>query len=200
MGTSHRTIEIPVYYFDQLSDSAKEKARDWWRQMEASDPAWAGERRDTLDAFCKEFPVEVRDWSYDYCNYQMRKLWTAGEAAAEMKGKRLYGLICAEYGPRLLWKRKVYEKNGKKRTSKIIMVDTSCPMTGYCLDEDMLDPLRDYLKAPDMDLTYQELLDQCLDAWGQGCVDDVRYGNEDEQVDENIRCNEYEFDAGGVRV
>ena len=200
MGTSHRTIETKVYHFDQLSDEAKEKARDWWREMEATDISWSAERRDTLDAFCKQFPVEARNWEYDSISYHMNKVWTAGEASAEMSGKRLYGFIRAEYGPRLLWERKVYRKNGKERKSKIIMVETSCPMTGYCQDDDMLEPIRQYLKKPDMALTYQELMGQCLDAWGRSCVEDMAWTNSTAQVDETIIANEYEFDEEGARV
>lgn len=32
-----RTIESTVYTFDELDDSAKERARDWWRELEALD-------------------------------------------------------------------------------------------------------------------------------------------------------------------
>lgn len=200
MGTSHRTIETKVYHFDQLSDEAKEKARDWWRQAEAEDPAWANERRESLEAFCKEFPIEVKGWEYDAYSYRIHKVWTAGSDSQAIKGKRLIGFLLAEYGPRILWEPKVYEKDGKKRRSKVTVVDTSCKLTGYCMDECLLDPIRKYLKAPDMNLHYCELLAQCLDAWGQACVDDVADSMKDEQVDETIIANEYEFDEEGCRV
>lgn len=32
-----RTLEIPVFTFDELSDSAKERARTWWRDRENQD-------------------------------------------------------------------------------------------------------------------------------------------------------------------
>lgn len=200
MGISHRTIETKVYHFDQLSDEAKEKARDWWRQCESEDPTWATERRESLEAFCKEFPVEVRDWNYDICNYQITKAWTAGPESQEMKGSRLIGLLINEYGPRVLWEPKVYEKGGKKRKSKIIMVERSCPFTGYCMDEDLLEPIRKYLKKPDLDLCYRDLMGQCLGAWGKACVEDVQWINSNDHVDETILANEYEFDEAGGHV
>lgn len=200
MGTPHRTITTDVYHFEQLSDEAKEKARDWWRQAEAEDPAWANERRESLEAFCKEFPIEVKGWEYDAYSYRIHKVWTAGSDSQAIKGKRLIGFLLAEYGPRILWEPKVYEKDGKKRRSKVTVVATSCKLTGYCMDECLLDPIRKYLKAPDMNLHYCELLAQCLDAWGQACVDDVADSMKDEQVDETIIANEYEFDEEGCRV
>jgi len=40
-----------VYLFDALpTDKAKEKARDWWRECEAQDPAWLDEWRDSTEA------------------------------------------------------------------------------------------------------------------------------------------------------
>ena len=38
-----RTITTTVYKFDELSDTAKNKARDWWRNLDGEDPAWHSE-------------------------------------------------------------------------------------------------------------------------------------------------------------
>lgn len=200
MGTSHRVIETPVYYFDQLSDSAKEKARDWWRQCEAEDPSWGAERRQSLEAFCNEFPVEARSWEYDSTSYSIHKVWTADPDAGRIKGSRLIGFMLNEYGPRVLWKPKEYEKNGKKRRSKVLVEETDCPFTGYCADEDLLDPIRQYLKEPDMELTYVQLMGKCLDAWGKACVEDMAWLNSAAQVEDTIIVNEYEFDEEGNKV
>ena len=35
-----RTVEQKVYKFDELSDSAKEAAREWWRQCELNEEWW----------------------------------------------------------------------------------------------------------------------------------------------------------------
>lgn len=35
-----KTIEMTVYTFDELSDKAKEKARDWWREASMHDEWW----------------------------------------------------------------------------------------------------------------------------------------------------------------
>lgn len=200
MGTSHRTIETKVFYFDQLSDEAKEKARDWWRQCESEDPAWEAERRQTLEAFCKRFPVEARNWEYDCSGFRMSKIWNADRDSGEIHGSRLIALMLNWFGPLVLWEPKAYEKNGKKRHSKVLMVERSCPFTGYYLDDVMLDPIRAYLKKPDMEKTYKDLMAECLDAWGKACVDDVADSLKDEQVDDAIISNEYEFDEEGGRV
>ena len=40
-GRAMKTIKTVVYEFDELSDKAKEKARDWWRECSAYDDFWS---------------------------------------------------------------------------------------------------------------------------------------------------------------
>jgi hypothetical protein len=55
------TIEINLYAFDELSDEAKERAREWWR--ESLDYPWWSEAHESIRAFLDHFGVEMRDWS-----------------------------------------------------------------------------------------------------------------------------------------
>lgn len=56
-----RTIEKTVYLFDELSDKAKDRAREWWR--DGMDFAWQSESRQSIEAFCSHFGVNLRRWS-----------------------------------------------------------------------------------------------------------------------------------------
>lgn len=198
MGTPHRIIETPVYHFDQLSDEAKEKAREWWRNLEANDPAWAAERRDSLDAFCKQFPVKATDWSYDQWNYSIDAKFTDEEALGELSGPRLAAWLWNNHS-RVLVVRKEYAVGKRKRLSRIQYEETSCVFTGYCMDENLLDPIRAFLKKP-TSRTLEDLLGDCLQSWGQAAMNDCKWINEDAQVDETIEANEYEFDGQGEIV
>ena len=52
-----------IYKFDELpSDAAKEKAREWWRNLSGC-LAWGDEWRESAETFCAEFGVTLRDWS-----------------------------------------------------------------------------------------------------------------------------------------
>lgn len=42
-GQHMRQVTINLYTFNELSDHAKEAARDWWRTCEYNDPAWQSE-------------------------------------------------------------------------------------------------------------------------------------------------------------
>lgn len=55
-----RTITTTVYKFNELSDTAKEKARQWWR--EHIDFDGTDELR-SIQAFCEYFGVRLVNWS-----------------------------------------------------------------------------------------------------------------------------------------
>ena len=53
-------IEVKVYKFEELSDSAKDTARQWFR--EGFDYPWFQDAMDSVRAFSKEFGVKVKDY------------------------------------------------------------------------------------------------------------------------------------------
>ena len=56
-----KTIETTVYSFDELSDEAKEKAREWFI---SEDPfAWGDEWLDSIKTFCNHFNVKLKSWN-----------------------------------------------------------------------------------------------------------------------------------------
>lgn len=56
-----RTVELEVMEFTELSDSAKDNARDWYRQ--GSEFPFFDEYLASIKAFCQEFGVSLKDWS-----------------------------------------------------------------------------------------------------------------------------------------
>ena len=48
-----RTVSTNLYTYDELSDKARSKARDWWRNLEANDPPWLEDYRDSERAALK---------------------------------------------------------------------------------------------------------------------------------------------------
>lgn len=79
-----RTIELTIYKFHELSESAKERARDWFRK--GYEPAWNQESRESIERFCEEFGARLTNWSigafspvdytvkFDNSNFRGRKL------------------------------------------------------------------------------------------------------------------------------
>jgi len=199
MGTPHRVEQVEIFHFDQLSDGAKEKAREWWRRLEQSDMAWAAERRDTMDAFAKEFNVTFPRWEYDQWTSSVETSCSrVDDAIRDLEGPRLMAYLWNNHKG-ILYTPKVYEVDKKKRRSRVILEETSCPFTGYCMDDDILQPIRDFMKKP-VGFKFDTLMDACGDAWGKSAQEDLAWIMADEQVDETIMANEYEFTVEGERV
>ena len=59
------TVQIDIFAFDELSEEAKEKAREWWRTD--FDFAWSDESRGSIEAFCDHFGVKLKEW--EVCPY-----------------------------------------------------------------------------------------------------------------------------------
>jgi hypothetical protein len=55
-----RTVEIEVYSFGELSEKAKDVARNKWR--EHSDYPWWDDAKSSIDAFCAHFGVTRKDY------------------------------------------------------------------------------------------------------------------------------------------
>jgi len=78
-----RVIEKTIYHFDELSDEAKETARDSFRDME---PVWTHESIQAIEAFCDAFNVSLLDYSVcAYCSFDYR----TDASNANFRGKRL---------------------------------------------------------------------------------------------------------------
>jgi len=56
-----RTATVELYQFNELSDEAKERAREWWR--DGLDYPWWSDAEASIRAFCDHFGVRVKDYS-----------------------------------------------------------------------------------------------------------------------------------------
>ena len=78
-----RVIEQTIYQFDELSDKAKETARESFRDLEYG---WLVESRQSIEAFCAAFNVSLLDYSvgahYPFC-------YKTDASNANFRGKKL---------------------------------------------------------------------------------------------------------------
>lgn len=56
-----RIVEEKIYQFTELEDGAKERARDWWREV--ADYPFHSDNIASIKAFCAEFGITLKDWS-----------------------------------------------------------------------------------------------------------------------------------------
>ena len=182
-----RTESINIYKFDELPDSAKENARQWWR--EGHEYFDFDECLESLNEFLGLFgPVSVTDYSvgpycHSYVTLSVKRHDTSfGYADTEDDCLGLSGVR--------LWKWII------NNTDLQQIINSGHGLTGYWSDWPMLQIVQDFLKSPH-NVTMAELLDDCAEAWLSQVVADMEWQLEDEQVDENIRANGYEFDESG---
>lgn len=139
-----RTIEINIYKMNELSEDIQDKiVRDFY----ADNPLpYGDEILASMKAIAKHLGVKITD--YQLSDYQDSYVKHTVHGAQVYTIHRTYRYIVNNFSD-ILKQNKVYEKNGKKRVSKIIKEDSCCPLTGFYYDEIFLDVIREYLKKPD---------------------------------------------------
>lgn len=210
-----RTIEVSVYTIDELSEKAKEKAH-WNYIKDGYAYTWHDENRESLEAFAKLFPISVTDWSYDEnggdVRYSFHDEWHHDvDDVAHLSGPRLAAWLWNNLRGDIYkgrWYSKVFNRKtntltpgitSKDRRSRITL-ETGGVLTGYCIDDSLLEPIYDYMKKPDPSVTLEDLLDTCFDAWATDCAKDLEYANSMEAFIETCHANDYEFEADGTMI
>ena len=165
---------------------------------------WQNENEDTLKAFENIFPIKVGDWEYGYRNFINFKMTVDYEEIENMTGIRLLKYLWNNYR-RDIYNGKYYSTSGhydeqgkyhyKKRYSKITL-EHSCVLTGYCMDDEILQPIYDFMQKPD-NRTFYDLINDCLHNWIFACNQELEYQNSDEAIIETIQANEYDFLENG---
>ena len=209
-----RTIRTKIYKFSELSKEAQQAAIENYRSQN-SEIFWADENRETLEAFEKVFPVNIKNWSYGGRGEGVYFEMTCDDAIEELKGQRLATYIWNNYRSEIYSKKfyngtirtkpnKYHETNPSApefttwhRYSKIQIEAYNCPLTGYCMDNEILDPIYKFLNKPEPHTNFKDLMEECFDSWIKACNADIEYQNSDETIKETIEANDYEFTREG---
>lgn len=186
-----KTVNLNLYSFDELSESAQEKVISTWRDND--EYFWGSENSESLKAFCKIFAIKIKDYDYGYRNY-INSSFNLSLDKLEFKNVLAYKYLWNNYKSDI-FKPKYYYKNGKKRLSKI-QLNNDFVLTGYYIDNEILAPIYDFLKKPD-NSSIEDLLNDCLNNWLSACRKDYEYWNSAECIREEIKDNDYLFLTNG---
>lgn len=194
-----KTVEIELYHFDELPSKAQERAISDWAYN--SEYAWGEENRESMEAFCRTFDVKVRDWSYGGRDEGVYGVEVSGPEANWQTGEEITGLrlrtwILNNYGD-VLTERKPIGPYPYKRRSRIMEQETCCPWTGYCMDDTLLRPIREFIRKPEPGMDWEELVNDCLYAWVHACSADMESIYEEDYVQEDIEANDVLFTRDG---
>jgi hypothetical protein len=196
-----RVIEKTVFTFDELSDTAKEKARAWLRRCEEGDTYFSEHVIDDAKTIGAIFGIDIdkvyfsgfysqgsgacfvgyysynKQWKKELNNYAPndKNVFSIGERLQAVQKKHFYklGATCKHRGH--------YSHSG------CMSVDV----------EHKNDRCRD-IGDSESDIT--DLLREFADWIYKNLENAYEWENSDEVIDEKIVCNEYEFYENGERV
>ena len=200
-----RTIETKVYQYEELSEQAKENARNSLRDRLAGNriDAEADDYRNTLEKIGEIFGIMVRNWSVDgYSPTYFRLDFVYLDEDIENEPKFLlrylnrYVLPCIDC--RKTYYAKNHYENHKKRKSRII----SYPLYDFCITgawtdiavDDALNNIKESIMQGKSAREFvSDMLDNFFKQWNKDC----EYAYSDESIEEEIMSNGYEFLENG---
>jgi hypothetical protein len=209
-----KTVEIKLYKFSELSDRTKQYAIDNWRNNETFD--WIrDEATSSLNKFAEIFNIDWREIDYEE-PYRNSYSIDLDENILSLTGYKLAKYIWNHYRTDI-FKGKYYGKlvkthaNGDPiktdkehpagmrhvhRYSKIFM-DDSCVMTGVCYDQDLLNPIYQFLNKPNVSIDFETLLNDCIYSLCHSVLGEIEANSEDDAIIETIEANDYDFTEDG---
>lgn len=144
-----------VYNLSELPKAARARAYEDYKSMRERDTdiPWQEETFDSLKAVINAAGLTLKDWDLGAYAYSHLKVSFPREEAADLKGARAMAWLENNlFGPL----RNPWATATHRRKMNVLgvswarggMID-SCPLTGYCADDDYMDALRDAVKAGD---------------------------------------------------
>lgn len=207
-----KTIEINLYKFSELSEEAKENAIEneirkgidtsfYWDEAHQSVKAFH-DVFNTREGFNSWLDVRfgyIEDNVRELKGWRLRKYIINNFWSDIHKGK--YYSVKANH---LIRHKRVKSKtlsNGNAFNAyySAITIERSCPFTGVCYDMDLLDPIYNLIdwKEDYSELTFEELMENCLDSLRASLESEDDYRNSDEAISEDLEANDYDFTEDG---
>lgn len=203
-----RTVETPVFEFDELSDSAKEKARDWFRQGRDESDFWAV--LEDFQRIAEMLGITLATHSVTLMSGKTRNdpnIWysvgycQSDYAAFEGSYRYVKGAAnkVKDYAPQDLALHAI--ANDLQAVQKRYAYGVRATITHsdyYGLQVEAYRANDHELTVEDHDRLKETFRALCRWLYNQLRTED-EYQSADEQVDENIRANEYTFTEDGER-
>lgn len=205
-----KTIEINLYSFDELSEKAKEKAINKYRNNGYNNQFYFDEIIDSCKKVAALFGLK---FGREYTTLSTGHI---DDDILNLSGERLYKYIVNNYwhdlfkpkykkavDRELRGKQFVFEVRTNYKGEKYTMIysrnfyDNSCVLTGVCYDNDILQPVYNFLKNPSKDISLSDLYGQIGRAIHRTFYDTEEWLNSDEFIIETIEANDCHFTEDG---
>lgn len=165
------TVSISLYKFDELSKESQEVAINNWLNREEDHYPWHDENEESLKAFRDVFDLSSLRSSYWLRKPSFASAVISNSQIAELSGVRLWKYLQNNY-------------NLEKLLGEVY------PLTGFRVDDALLDPLCKFIAQP-RDITFQNLIDECLNAWVEAVVRDFRSHYSQETARDYLSMHEF---------
>ena len=199
-----RTITKTLYQFDELADHAKEIARQWWRDLEAQ--YWDSECviADAVEC-ARILGIEI-DGTPNKPRVYWSGFWSQGDGAS-FTGRYAYVKGAAkairEHAPQDTELHKIADALQEAQRRNFYRLEAVATQSGRYVHshtmsvdvEDSNDSYRDIGNAED---DVRDALRSFADWIYRQLEKEYEFNMSDENVDESIRINEYEFDETGA--
>jgi hypothetical protein len=210
-----RTISVTAYKFDELSDAAKERARDWWREGAFQDQWWDNVYADAVQ-IAEILGIELYQRPYQTVGGSMRHepgIYFSG-FASQGDGARFEGIY--RYAKGMRKKIRDYAPQDEKlhriadglyELQRHALFTIECRIGHSGRYEHKYTMTFDYgyegdirgRFGPEEQRQFQDLMRDFAQWIYDALETEYEYQNSDEVVDENIRANEYDFTEEGKR-
>ena len=210
-----REIKFNIYQYDELSAEAKEKAVDNVRETIGSMLCDfdADEYRSALEEIEKIFEIKVYDWSVGYPGTYSRWRFNENSRFSDLSDNPHFLVRYLDEVEQYCRKGKFYSSPFRKvpvdkehpaglaytkRYSRVMFERNYC-LTGTwtsAVVDDYMEKRWDYVRRH---RTIEDFVDDKLYDFFNQWQRDQEYNYDDENIEETIRANDYEFTEEGVR-
>ena len=132
------TVTYQIFSLGELSPEARARAYRKWLNDEP-EYGWNAENKQTLNAFCDLLGIRCNKWEYDGYSYSFSWYSPYEDTIENLHGARLAAYLHNNFGSHLFVP-KIYYKGRRRRRSRLFCT-TECPLTGYYMDNMILDLL-----------------------------------------------------------
>ncbi len=198
-----RIKETKLYQFDELSDDAKEKARDWYRQGNS----------EMFGDFHGDCVIDDAKECFKLLGIRIDRVFYSG-FSSQGDGACFEGAwYASDFQPGKLSEHAPQDEELKRIEKEFASLVQALPHSSFrvkhrghyqhslCTEFDV-----DFGQEEEDEVTtvteedIKQLARDCMDWIYSSLEKEYEWQNEDEQVDENIRANEYEFTEEGKRA
>jgi hypothetical protein len=211
------TTTRTLYTFDELSEDAKEKAIEHYGEQGIDTSHYWNEAHESVKGFHQMFGSEEgrRSW-LDIDTGRIE------DQVLELSGQRLRTYLLNNF-ERAFYERKYigHSKDGHRSEEKPkghrmvvairkdykgnwyrvfrsnFLVESCCPLTGVCYDEDLLKPFKEFMEKPDH-RSFEDLLTEAVESLRISLENEDEYRDSNEAISETLRSNECEFLEDGT--